>query len=669
MHLPSLIAAAALALAALPAAHANEATPCTDFDAWVNGGWRASIELPAERARIGSFDTLRVANAKLLERALAELVADPARQTSPGLKLLAASYQAGMDRASIAARGLSPLQPQLRGIDEVTRDSLPALMGQLARLGSSAPLAFSIGPDARDGARHALVLSPGGLGLPDRADYVDDDDRSRRLREAYRLYAQRLLKTAGYPADDATIDALLALETELARATAPREQRRDPMVRYNPMSPEQLHELAPPLAPRTLLAAYAHRPDGVAITVVAEPEFVKAVGALVAQAPLASWRSYLRVRLLDLAADRLPPAFADAHFAYRGGAIRGLKAPLPRAEQLILQLGGAYGSAPLALTLGELYASRAHLPQAQARALQMVADIKAAMRERIGRLGWMSEATRERARAKLDAMVTRIGMPERWPSYAGLVLDPADHAGNLLRVAAWATARRVAELDQPVDRLRWTTSPHIVNAFAAAGNAIVFPAGILQPPFFDASADDATNYGAIGMIIGHEITHHFDDRGRRYDHLGNLNDWWTPQDASAYRSRAARVAALYGGYEPLPGVRINGRLTLGENISDLAGLQIAYDGLQIALARQRAAGKAPVLVDGQTPEQRFFIANAIVWRSKSRSEALMDQLRTDGHSPGRFRVLGPMSQTPAFAKAFGCKAGDPMVAAEPLQIW
>lgn len=669
MHLPSLLVAAALMLAAGPAARAGDATPCTDFDAWVNGAWRAGTELPAERARIGSFDTLRVANAKLLERALSELVADPARQTSPGLKLLAASYRAGMDRASIAARGLASLQPHLRAIDDVSREGLPALIGQLARLGSPAPLALGISPDARDGARHALVLTPGGLGLPDRADYLDDDDRSRRLREAYRLYAQRLLKAAGHPADDGTIDALLALETELARATAPREQRRDPVARYNPMNQEQLHELAPALAPRSLLAAYAGRPDGVAVTVVAEPEFVKAVGTLVAQAPLASWRSYLRMRLLDLAADHLPPAFADAHFAYRGGAIRGLKAPLPRPEQLILQIGGAYGSAPLALTLGELYASRAHSPHAQARALQMVADIKAAMRERIGRLAWMSEPTREKARAKLDAMVTKIGMPDRWPSYAGLVLDPADHAGNQLRIAAWATARRVADLDQPVDRQRWTTSPHIVNAFAAAGNAIVFPAGILQPPFFDPAADDATNYGSIGMIIGHEITHHFDDRGRRYDHLGNLNDWWAPQDATAYRSRAARLAALYGGYEPLPGVRINGRLTLGENISDLAGLQIAYDGLQIALARQRAAGKVPPMVDGQTPEQRFFIANAIAWRSKSRPEALMDQLRTDAHSPGRFRVLGTMSQTPAFAKAFGCKAGDPMVAAEPLQIW
>jgi predicted metalloendopeptidase len=291
------------------------------------------------------------------------------------------------------------------------------------------------------------------------------------------------------------------------------------------------------------------------------------------------------------------------------------------------------------------------------------------MRHRIDTLSWMSEPTKVLARAKLDSMEAKIGVPERWKTYEGLQLDPADHAGNLLRVNAWHTAQRLADLGRPVDRSRWTTSPHIVNAFATTGNQIVFPAGILQPPFFDAQADDASNYGAIGMVIGHEITHHFDDRGRKFDHAGNLRDWWQPADAVAYKARADRIAALYSGFEPAPGLRINGQLTLGENISDIGGVQIAFEGLQIALARQRAAGQEVPLIDGLTPEQRFFVANATIWRSKIRPEAMADQLRTDSHSPARFRVLAPLANMPAFATAFGCKPGDAMVAAEPIDIW
>jgi putative endopeptidase len=266
-------------------------------------------------------------------------------------------------------------------------------------------------------------------------------------------------------------------------------------------------------------------------------------------------------------------------------------------------------------------------------------------------------------------MTAKIGAPERWKTYDGLVLQPDDYLGNLLKVNAWASADRLPDLKRPVDRTRWNTSPHIVNAFAASGNQIVFPAGILQPPFFDEKADDASNYGAIGMVIGHEITHHFDDRGRQFDAQGNLRDWWLPADVAAYRARADKVAALYSGYEPLPGERINGRQTLGENISDVGGMQIAFAGLQIALERQKKAGKPAPLIDGHTPEQRFFMANAVVWRIKFRTEALVNQIRTGQHSPGRWRILGPMSNMSSFAQAFNCKPGDAMVAGEPIIVW
>ena len=375
------------------------------------------------------------------------------------------------------------------------------------------------------------------------------------------------------------------------------------------------------------------------------------------------------MRLLDTVAPHGPKLLARSHFDYTQGAQRGLKTPPPRVEEVIQQIGGRTGSLPLGQTLGELFTAKAFSPQAQARALQMLDDIRAGMRQRVQASPWMSPATQVLALQKLDAMTAKIGAPERWRAYDGLVLQPDDHLGNLLRVNAWATADRLPDLQRPVDRTRWNTSPHIVNAFAASGNQIVFPAGILQPPFFDEKADDASNYGAIGMVIGHEITHHFDDRGRQFDAQGNLRDWWLPADVAAYRERADRVAALYSGFEPLPGERINGRQTLGENISDVGGLQIAHAGLQVALERQKKAGKPAPLIDGHTPEQRFFMANAIVWRIKWRQEALVNQVRTGQHSPGRWRILGPMSNMTSFAQAFGCKRGDAMVAGEPIVVW
>ena len=670
MTVRRMLAVAAAVLACSAHAQARLPDACSDFDQYVNGRWQATAELPAHRARIGSFDTLRTGNAALLQSALAELAADTSKQASPGLQLLATYYAAGTDIAAVERQGLAPVAPLLAAISSMTRESLPALLGDLARLQIAAPLALSVVTDAKDSTRHVLQLSQSGLGLPDREDYLRTgaEGNSRRLQVAYREHARNLLRAASAPADEATLDALMHFETELARASVSRVARRDPNAGYNPYTVDGLQALAPGFDWIAWLAAYSGVPDGLPV-IVGQPPFAKAVAQLAHSASLETWKTYLRVRLLDATAEHLPSALAASHFAYRGTAIRGLKQPPPRGDQLIMAIGGPYGAAPLAETLGELYANKAFSPEAQARARQMLADIKTAMHHRIGTLSWMSEPTKVLARAKLDSMEAKIGVPERWKTYEGLQLDPTDHAGNLLRVNAWHTTQRLADLDRPVDRSRWTTSPHIVNAFAASGNQIVFPAGILQPPFFDAQADDASNYGAIGMVIGHEITHHFDDRGRQFDHAGNLRDWWQPADAAAYKERADRIAALYSAFEPAPGLRINGQLTLGENISDIGGVQIAFEGLQIALARQRAAGQEVPLIDGMGPEQRFFMANATIWRSKIRPEAMADQLRTDSHSPARFRVLAPLANMPAFAAAFGCKPGDAMVAAEPIDIW
>ena len=645
----------------------KDVEPCDDFYSFVNGKWLAATELPPSRSRIGSFDELRQANDELLARALKELADQPAQQTTPGLKLIAAYYASGMDEAAIEARGLSSITPLLNRIEGLQRrEDLPALLGLLARSGVATPLAYAVQPDRKNTRRNVLSLSQSGLGLPDRDDYFLTDERTRNLTTAYRAYAKALLTAANRPAADPDIDALMAFEAQLATASRERTRLRDPNASYNPMSPAELAAAAPGLdwpAYLAVLTAGAKLPQRF---IVGQPEFATQVAKLAAEAPLEVWRRYLAVRVLDAAAPRLPKAFATASFEYRGKGITGLQEPAPRNEDVILQIGGRYGMEPVAMALGELFVARAFSPQAQKRSLELVEDIRAAMKARIEKLDWMTAPTKAKALDKLAQMQPLIGAPDKWPQYEGLQLSSNDYAGNWLRVSLWHSDRQMKDLDAPVERNRWRTSPHIVNAFAGGLNQITFPAGILQPPFFDAKADDASNYGAIGMVIGHEITHHFDDSGRNLDASGSLTDWWTPADAAGYKARADKVAERYGAISPLPGYSINGRLTLGENISDMSGLPIAYEGLQRALKR---TGGADRKVDGYTPAQRFFISNAIVWRAKVRTEFLINQLRTDSHSPARWRVLTPMSNTPYFAQAFSCKAGSGMVAGEPITVW
>ena len=645
----------------------KDVKPCDDFYAFVNANWEAATELPPSRARIGSFEQLRQANDELLNRALKELADKPALQTTPGLKLIAAYYAAGMDEAAIEARGLSSVTPLLNRIAGLQRrEDLPTLIALMNRSGIAAPVGYAVQPDRKDTRKNVLSLSQAGLGLPDRDDYFRDDERTRGLKAAYRGYARTLLTGAGLPAGDAELDALYAFETRLAEASRERAKLRDPNGNYNPMSPTELAAAAPGLdwtGYLAVLTAGAKMPQRL---LVGQPEFATRVAELAAQTPLEVWRSYLALRALDAAAPRLPKVFANASFEYRGKAITGLQAPAPRNEDVIRQIGGQYGTEPVALALGELFVARAFSPEAQKRSLQLVEDVRAAMKERIEKLDWMTAPTKAKALDKLARMQPMIGAPAKWPQFEGLQLSANDYAGNWLKVALWHSGQQMKDLDAPVERDRWRTSPHIVNAFAGGLNQITFPAGILQPPFFDAKADDASNYGGIGMVIGHEITHHFDDSGRNFDAGGSLTDWWTPADAAGYKARADKVAERYGAISPLPGYPINGRLTLGENISDIAGLPIAYEGLQRALKRSGGADKK---IDGYTPAQRFFISNALIWRTKVRTEFLINQLRTDSHSPAKYRVVTPMSNTPYFAQAFSCKPGSAMVASDPLTVW
>jgi putative endopeptidase len=645
----------------------RDVQPCDDFYAFVNAKWEAATELPDSRARIGSFQQLRQANDELLNKALQELADKPALQITPGLKLIAAYYASGMDELTIEARGLTSITPLLNRIDALQRrEDLPTLLALLARSGVAVPLAWAVQPDRKDTRRNVLALSQSGLGLPDRDDYFRSDERTRTVSAAYRTFAKALLAASGRPAEDAELDALLAFETQLAEASRERARLRDPNANYNAMTPAELAAAAPGLdwpAYLAVLTAGAKSPQRF---IVGQPEFATRVAKLAAETPLDVWRRYLALRVLDTAAPRLSKAFANASFEYRGKVITGLQAPPPRNEDVIQQIGGRYGTEPVALALGELFVARAFSPEAQRRALALVEDIRASMKERIEKLEWMTPPTKARALEKLARMQPVVGAPDKWPQYDALQLTGNDYAGNWLKVALWHSGQQMKDLDAPVERGRWRTSPHIVNAFAGGLNEITFPAGILQPPFFDAKADDATNYGGIGMVIGHKITHHFDDSGRNFDAGGSLTDWWTPADAAGYKARADKVAARYGAISPLPGYSIDGRLTLGENISDMSGLPIAYEGLQRALKRNGGADRK---IDGYTPAQRFFLSNALVWRTKVRTEFLINQLRTDSHSPAKYRVLTPMSNTPYFSQAFSCKAGSAMVATDPITVW
>lgn len=678
LRLIAAAAASTLALAAGPvraldvASFSTEVSPCADFYDYVNGPWVARTEVPADRTRVGSFDALRVNNDRTLAAALAELVADPKLQKTPGLKQAAAFYASGMDLAAIEAQGLKPVKPLLDRVASMKSSAdLPFVLAQLGRVGIAAPVNSYVRADVKNTRVNVLTLGQSGLGLPDRDDYFKDTDIAKKLRAAYRLYAQRLLSSAGFDATPATLDALMGFESQLAEATTPRAELRDPLKVYNPMTTPELAGKAPGLAWDAYLKALTRsdtRAGGVERLIVAQPTFLTRVALMAEHIPLSTWQTYLRLRVLENSAARLPKAFSDAQFDYRGVAVAGQEQRAPRDEEVILLIGGRTGGDPLGLALGEVFVAKAFSPEAQRRATLLIGDVKAAMKTRIQHLTWMSPATQVKALEKLEAMQPKIGAPATWPTYDGLALDPKDFAGNQLRAAAWFHGEQLKDLDRPSDRTRWTMSPYIVNAQAGGLNEITFPAGILQPPFFDANADDAVNYGGIGMVIGHEIVHHFDDRGRQFDSIGSLNDWWTADDAEHYRARADRVVALYASYEPVKGTPINGRLTLGENISDMAGMPIAFDALQNAL-RRTGPGEASKKIDGFTPEQRFFLSNALVWRGKSREAALLNQLRTDPHSPGKYRVLAPMSNMPEFAKAFDCKAGDAMVAKDPIKVW
>ncbi len=515
------------------------------------------------------------------------------------------------------------------------------------------------GPDAKRSDLTIVNASQGGLGLPDRDFYTRPDSASEVLRGVYGSHLARMFGLLGRNDADVAADHVMAIETALAKASRTNVQRRDPNANYHFVSLDTLRAWTPGFdwsayfAVRNLKA-----PDSLN---VGQPEFFRAFAALATSTPLADWQDYLRSKIADDAAPTLTNTWVLEDFSFRR-RLSGAREMQPRWKRCLQATDQDLGDA-----LGQLYVREHFPPAARDRALGLVHNLEAALDDRIAALDWMSPATKRAAKAKLAAFAEHIGYPASWRDYRGLELSPTDYATNRRASQVWEQQRQFARIGGPVRKDEWRMSAPTVNAFYSPPfNSINFPAGILQPPFYDASWDEPLNYGGIGAVIGHEMTHGFDDSGRQYDGAGNLRDWWTAEDAARYKERADKVAAQFDAFEVPGGLHVNGRLTLGENIADLGGLAVAYAAMEKALA-----GKPRRLIDGYTPEQRFFLSYARVWRSTMRPEALQNMVKTNPHSPAMFRVNGPLANLDEFRKAFGCKDGDGMVRAaeQRARIW
>jgi putative endopeptidase len=635
---------------------------CDDFYQYATGGWSKSHSIPAGHPSWGSFDELAQHNVEALHAILEDTAKTANAPAGSDEQKLGAYYRACMDEAGIERAGIAPVQPLLGEVAAVKDvPSLVVEVAKLNRLGVSDGPDFSSEPDTKDSSKTIAGLGLGGLGLPDRDYYLKDDAKTTAIRTAYRGYVASQLQNLG---DDAAAagsgaDAILALETALAKVTPTRVELRDPTKTYHPTKLTALPALAPHIPWSAYFAQFGA--PGFDSVDVGIPAYVTGYDAQLAATPLPTWKTYLRFHVADAFATALPKRFADASFNFHSTVLNGVKEQLPRWQRCTR--AADYG---LRTPLGKVYVGREFTPAAKARAVSLVDNLQSVLKGDIGTLSWMSPPTKARAVGKLDAFTKKIGYPDKWQDYSSLtVADGQPYAALVRAVRDWNAGVDVARIGKPTDRSLWGMTPPTVNAYYdPSNNEIVFPAGILQPPFFNATADDAVNYGAIGAVIGHEMTHGFDDQGRQYDDKGNLSDWWTPADAKSFNARAKCVVDQFTSLEVLPGVHENGELVQGEAIADLGGLTIAYKAFE-----RTPQFKVHAKLDGYTPEQRFFLAYAQVWRGLQ-NEAYTRQLaNVDPHPNDRLRVIGTLSNMPEFQHAFACAASDKMVRATRCQIW
>jgi predicted metalloendopeptidase len=630
-----------------------------DLFGFTNGQWVHTTEIPADRSRYGAFDTLADKSEQSLRTIVEESAAHPGAAGSPEQRI-GDFYTSFMDTKRLEALGITPLKPWLARIDALaTPADVLRYFAENAQTGTPSPIALSIDQDAKNANAYIPGVSQAGLAMPNRDYYLKNDPQFVTLRNQFRTYASRALGLAGSTDPEGEAGRVLAVETGLAQVQWTAAQDRDATATYNKFSIADATTRTPGLDWKAYLdAARVHTPE----FIIAEPSFFTALGSALTTTPLADWKSYLKFKLIDDLAPYLNNDLVTARFEFRGRDLAGQQEMRPRWKRGVAAVDNAMGD-----LLGERYVQRYFPPDAKARIDTLVGKLIDAYRTSIDGLDWMSDATKAEARDKLSKLAVKIGYPTKWKDYSKLTVARDDLVGNVVRSAQLEFQRDLDRLGKPVDRTEWLTTPQTVNAYySATRNDITFPAAILQPPFFDPKADDAVNYGGIGAVIGHEISHAFDDQGRKFDGTGNLRDWWTPQDVQRFTTRTDALVAQYSAYEPLPGQHINGELTLGENIADLSGLTVAMRAYHLSLGSRAAA-----VMDGFTGDQRFFLGWSQVWRGKARPEDLRARLLSDPHSPDEFRTNGVVSNLPEFYAAFGVKSGDKLFRPpdQRVKIW
>jgi putative endopeptidase len=640
------------------------AAACTDFYQYANGNWLKTTQIPAAFSTWGSFNILAENNRNTLREILEEAAKKQGAAKGSNEQKIGDYYASCMDEAKREAQGVKPLEPEFDRIEKIkdVRD----VQAEVARLHRQAiPTLFSFGslPDLKNSSMVGGFAGQGGLSLPNRDYYTKDDEKSRELREKFVQHVARMFQLLGDSAEKAAANAktVMAFETRLAQNSRSPVELRDFSKQYNKMNLEQLKTLTPNFSWPDYFKGIGA--SNITELNVGHPEFFQAVNKMLNEVPLADWKTYLRWQLITATASALSSRFDNENFDFFSRTLEGRKEQYPRWRRCVSATDANLGEA-----LGPIYVARAFTPESKARMKTMIDNLITAFRERITKLEWMSDETRRAAVAKLDAFKQKIGYPEKWIDYSALNVTRDSYLENVLRAGAFAQARDLNKIGKPVDRTEWGMTPPTVNAYNNwLYNEIVFPAGILQAPFFNPQADDAINYGAIGAVIGHEITHGFDDQGAKFDKEGNLKNWWTDVDLKNFEQRSECIIKQFGAYEVEKGLNMQGKLVAGESIADLGGLYVAYDAFQKSMQGKPRAEK----IGGFTPEQRFFLGWAQVWAEKATPEFERLMAQSNEHPLARFRVNGPLSNMPPFAEAFQCKAGDAMVrpASDRCNIW
>jgi predicted metalloendopeptidase len=639
------------------------ADPCADFYQYSCGTWMKNNPVPPDKSRWGRFDELADHNIYILRDILTEAQA-PGKHSAPQ-SMVGTYYGSCMDESTIEKKGIAPLKTALSPIDGIkTRKELIRQIASMHRESTSALFAFYPQPDLHDSTQTIAYLDQGGISLPDRDYYIKDDAKSVETRQKYVEHVRKMFELAGAKPDAAAAEAkaVLTVETGLAQASMDRTLRRDPKTRDHKMTVAEIAAAAPNFD-LTVYFADNGAPKFTSVN-VGNPEFFKQVNEQLGSVPLDDWKTYLRWKIINEYAPALPHAFVEEDFLFNGKFLSGQQEMEPRWKRCVKST-----DAKLGMALGKIYVDRTFGTEGKERTMKMVQGIEKAMRDDVGQLTWMSDTTKKKAYEKLDAIVNNIGYPDTWRDYSAVLIKADDYAGNAERAGAFEVHRLYKKIDKPTDRKDWSMTPPTVNAYYRSSmNDINFPAGILQPPFYGKLMDDAVNYGGIGVVIGHELTHGFDDQGRKYDAAGNFRDWWTPEDGKEFEQRADCTAKEYSSFvsvkDPKGDLKLNGKLTLGENTADNGGLKLAY------MALMSIIGNTPVKeIDGYTPAQRFFLAYGQIWCQNVTDQEARKRVLTDPHSPGRWRVNGAVQNSAAFEQAFGCKAGQPMVAENACRVW